>query len=91
MDMHDFRLFVRECVKTGKADEMIKILIEEDILPPIPQGEWITNEEHINSFLNGVAPKFCFSSPYNCNRCGYSPKDVKPNFCPNCGAKMKQV
>ncbi len=38
MDMYDFRLFVRECLKTGKADEIIKILTEENV---ITQGEWI--------------------------------------------------
>ena len=31
--MYDFRLFIRNCVKIGKTDEIIKILIEENVIP----------------------------------------------------------
>ncbi|MBO4542386.1 MAG: hypothetical protein J5725_04305 [Bacteroidales bacterium] len=72
MDMYDFRLFVRECLKTGKADEMIKILIEEDILPPIPQGEWIRTDG--NSFECPFCHRlFDFGDNY-CGFCGASMK-----------------
>lgn len=33
MDMWDFRMFVRECLKLGQSDEIIKILKEENVIP----------------------------------------------------------
>jgi len=85
IDMWDFRLFVRECVKTGKTDEIIKILTEENV---IPQGEWIGDEDYA-SYLGSY-------EAYKCNKCGYGlhwrdyiNSDVPKNFCPNCGADMR--
>lgn len=74
IDMYDFRLFVRNCLKTGKADEIIKILIEENILPPIPQGEWINTSP--------------YDDKGECSLCCYLSKKYY-NFCPNCGADMR--
>ena len=78
MDMYDFRLFVRECLKTGKADEMIKILIEEDILPPIPQGVWIDYSDE-----GFVECPFCKSA----TTCEDNIDEL--HFCWNCGAKLR--
>ncbi len=54
-----------------------------------PKGKWITNREYIDKEFNGHYEGNCFNSPYNCSCCGYSPKDNRPNFCPNCGADMR--
>lgn len=49
IDMYDFRLFVRECLKTGKSDEIIKILTEENV---ITQDEWIPVSERLPKQAN---------------------------------------
>lgn len=43
MDMWDFRMFLRECIKLGQYEELVKILREENIIQSEerPQGEWI--------------------------------------------------
>ena len=58
---------------------------------PKPKGEWITNKEYIDKRYNGHYDGSCFNSPYNCSHCGYSPKDDRPNYCPDCGADMRKV
>lgn len=48
-----------------------------------PQGEWKIIE-HETQYLMGI---------YQCNLCSYKytcPDEFARNFCPNCGAKMKQ-
>lgn len=77
MDMWDFRMFVRECLKFGQADEIIKILIEENILPPIPQGEWIDYSDE-----GYVECPFCGQA----TTCEDNKDEL--HYCWNCGAKM---
>ena len=55
------------------------------------KSEWITNKEYIDKRYNGHYDGSCFNSPYNCSHCGYSPKDDRPNYCPDCGADMRKV
>ena len=69
----------------AKRDRQIKQL--EEVVRP--KGEWITNQEYIDKKFNGHYEGSCFNSPYNCSCCGYSPKDDRPKFCPNCGADMR--
>ena len=72
---------------TIEDDQMISreqlAVLQKHILDGIPykkqsQGEWIIDNEHTKNPLLW----------YKCNLCGvyHSPT----NFCPNCGAKMKQ-
>ena len=72
--MWDFRLFVRECVKTGKADEIIKILTEENV---IPQGKWDKRHTELLKYF------------IKCEKCGEEIMTSHKNFCPNCGADMR--
>ena len=47
-----------------------------------PQGEWIIIDRN-EQYKTGV---------YKCNLCGYKnpvPDELKKNYCPNCGARMK--
>lgn len=74
IDMWDFRLFVRECVKTGEADEIIKILAEENV---IPQGEWDKRHTELLKYF------------VKCEKCGEEIMTSHKNFCPNCGADMR--
>lgn len=79
IDMWDFRLFVRECVKTGKTDEIIKILTEENV---IPQGEWI------------LQYRTCGDEFYTCSLCERAievdyPQTLKDFPYCHCGAKMR--
>lgn len=79
MDMWDFRMYVRECLKNGQSDEIIKILIEENILPPIPQGKWIDYSDE-----GYVECPFCQSA----TTCEDNKDEL--HYCWNCGAKMRE-
>lgn len=57
------------------------------------QGEWIEHKERTivrdNNFID------FFPTEYECSNCGlrhstYFINSSLPNYCPNCGAKMKQ-
>lgn len=73
------------------ASYEIQVIKDADgiYIDPRTRSEWITNREYIDKEFNGHYDGSCFNSPYNCRCCGYSPKDNRPNFCPNCGADMR--
>ena len=57
-----------------------------------PQGEWIKHKERTET--NGKFIDF-FPAEYECSNCGlreahYFINSKPHNYCPNCGAKMKQ-
>lgn len=74
MDMYDFRMFLRECIKQGQYEELVKILREENIIQSEekPQGKWI-----------------CEYRTCKCSVCGFATVIDTYNFCPNCGADMR--
>lgn len=76
MDMWDFRMFLRECIKLGQYEELVKILREENIIQPEerPKGEWIDTG-------SGQECNVCHEIQY-----GY---DSFRYFCPNCGSNMR--
>ena len=47
-----------------------------------PQGEWNRIDYPLKAKRNVII--------YTCNLCGEISDSNKYNFCPNCGAKMKQ-
>lgn len=79
-----------------KFGKIIKIINEEstaDVRENI-KGEWIEIETSFEKYK----PKDCFSlelkkyirKKYKCSICGKE-KQYKDNFCPECGADMRQV
>ena len=73
MDMWDFRMYVRECIRLGQKDDIIKILTEENV---IPQGEWIEKRDALGR------------RQLYCNKCGIKAQVGSISFCGQCGAKM---
>ena len=68
----------------GFYDKVIEIIDNAPTVEERPQGEWYRTGQ---SFIN--PNKF---RNYGCSVCRYELDEhirEKPNFCPNCGAKMK--
>ena len=69
----------------GKSEEFIegvKFILEKiDEAPTVEpkQGEWIYHKEW----------KFNGECAFECSKCGMG-TDVDYNFCPNCGARLKE-
>lgn len=73
-----------ECIYTEVSTETDRCAIDVAIeaLKEPKQGEWIYNKGDIEV---GVPPT------NECSECGhYIDELLYPNFCPNCGARMKE-
>ena len=58
----------------------------------VVRGEWIVHKERTIVMDNNFVD--FFPTEYECSNCGlrratYSINSTLPNYCPNCGAKMK--
>lgn len=73
-----------------KAEEIIKNA--SGVIPQKEEGEWIEHKEK-TIVKNGNFVDF-FPTEYECSNCGlrqatYFINSSLPNYCPNCGSKMK--
>ena len=77
------------------TSKMKNIICKVETMPSAdrPQGEWIEHKEKTivrdNNFID------FFPTEYECSNCGlrratYFINSQPPNYCPECGAKMKQ-
>ena len=66
----------KNCVEDCYDMKIIKSLPTEDV-QPVKRGRWVFNKP----------PDDWIMSLYTCDQCGHV-EDGKPNYCPNCGAKM---
>lgn len=54
-----------------------------------PQGKWIDQGWHGDWQFETDGRGNCWHE-YRCSECGYIKKGGKSNYCPNCGAQMKE-
>ena len=76
--------------RCGYLDEQdIKSVPAEDVVSVEP-ARWLTSRHVVSRILGIGQPSFTYLS--YCSRCGWymNSKYRKPNFCPECGAKMKR-
>ena len=57
---------------------------------PIVKGEWIDKGWHGDWKFEIDGRGNCWHE-YECSECGFHSKGSKSNYCPNCGANMKEV
>ena len=62
--------------RTKRPDKCPLTGVPEDVRP-VEHGRWVFNKP----------PDDWIMSLYTCNQCGHL-EEGKPNYCPNCGAKM---
>ena len=74
----------------ARVDEITNCIAEVMNMPSVqtirPKGHWIIRKEQFDDELE-------VREVYGCNYCGFSLKSVhdKSNYCPNCGADMREV
>ena len=83
--------YTEEGCEEGFIGTLKQLLDKQPTIEP-KQGEWIEHKERTivkdNNFID------FFPAEYECSNCGlrqatYFLNSTLPNFCPNCGARMK--
>ena len=71
-----------ESYKRGWNDAIDAIMSEAPTIEERKKGKWIVNTyEHAREFWDRET---------TCSICGYKMGGGTPNYCPNCGARMKK-
>ena len=73
---------IAECIVDSILEEAICAVKEDEGYRKQSEGEWETHRSFRVSRRGRVEYYFC-------SQCGAKSYQRKPNFCPNCGAKMK--
>ena len=91
MDMYDFRMFLRECIKQGQYEELVKILREENIIQSEerPQGKWIITSEDTEGIHHIECPFCKYEKGSDFEPYIRVTFDKLPPFCEKCGADLR--